>query len=190
VRGEYRHSSPDSYRLSADVDYEGNRFTAYGYHFEDRSAGPKDISRDSFIQINGAIAFADGAIAIGKQVSGSGYAIVQPDKDESSTKIYVNDWGGSDYRARTGALGPALVTNLVPYINDTLEISSRSILAAKNGQSENTQDDKMASQIGTQEKYCRAQIFAFPFGGVVILPRVKDEISDTSSTPDCTRPHE
>jgi outer membrane usher protein FimD/PapC len=171
MRGEFRNGVEDDFLVSADVEYEGNRFTAYGYHFEDRTLGGRDFSRDSFVQFNTSLAFADGKAAVGRQSYSGGFAIVNKFKGNPEEPVYVDDWGDGEYSARSGALGPALVIDLTPYINQRIDVSTRSEQdeTAIVAEEETTTEDAV-EEIIVPDEFEQVLIYALPFGGSVITP--------------------
>ena len=170
VRAEHIGADPSRYFLSAELDYTGNRFSAYGTHYEDRSSFQNTVDRNSYVQINTALAFADGAFAIGNQVRGRGFAIVENFKEKPKENVYIDYWAENDYRSRSGALGPALVSDILPYSNDTLEIIVK--LPNKNGteDGQGTTEDAALDAITIPDDAYLINVYGLPNGGVRIGP--------------------
>ncbi len=173
-RAEHVNDDPESFSLSADVDYEGNRFSGYGYHFEDRRVGDS-VSRDTYLQLNSAIAFADGAIGVGRQVSGTGYAVVKKFPHDPEDQIYVDDWGDGEYRAKSDILGPAFVNDIIPYINQTITISTRKPANTNDETSDETsdeaeEDDSFVLDVPETALSSDVKVYVKPYGGIVIKP--------------------
>lgn len=73
----------------------------------------KATQQRSSLRIGTAVAFADGAIAIGPPIRGGAFAIVNPHESIAGKEIVIGD--AERPRARSDWLGPALVTDLPAY---------------------------------------------------------------------------
>lgn len=111
---------------TASASYWGNRFDARIAHdgafdglYGNNGATSSVIQRSS-ITVGTAIAFADGAVAVGAPVRGQAFAIVEPHPTLAGKTVTV----GTDdsVQARSGDLGPALVNDLPAYTNRTLPV--------------------------------------------------------------------
>lgn len=125
LRAQSAHEPRDVVSLSAEFDHAANRFNAYGLAYEDRRAAGAGTTRDAFLQFETALAIADGTMAIGRPVRQRGFAIVKVPDVQEGGDVYVDDWGPQEYRAKTSFLGPALVSDVLPYTNSRLELSLR-----------------------------------------------------------------
>ena len=162
----------DERRFTGDIDFAGNRFGAFGTYYHDR-AGNGDTATNSFIEFDTALAWADGVFAVGNQVRNRGFAIVTPVQEEDDRRdIFVDDWGGSDYRARSGLFGPALVSDLVPYTNNRIEISPR------DGES-----SEESGVVVISDSYRIESVYALPHAGVVVRPDTEDKAPATEQPP-------
>jgi outer membrane usher protein FimD/PapC len=183
LRAQSAHKPGDVVSLSGEFDHAANRFNAYGLVYEDRREGEYGTTRDAFLQVETALGITDSTMAIGRPVRQRGFAIVKAPTSGEGGDVYVDDWGAQEYRAKTSFLGPALVSDVLPYTNSRLELSLRT------SQSENditVDDESIAADI-----LDTPVIYAFPYGGVVIdLNHVAEENKDNvalTETPTTTR---
>ena len=115
----------------AHASYYGNRFEARVAHdgsMDDRQPNLKGslaTNQRTSITVGAAIAFADGAMAIGAPIRGHGFAIVEAHDSLAGKTVTV---GPDDYvQARSDLLGPALVTDLPAYSTRTLPVDAEDL---------------------------------------------------------------
>lgn len=160
LRAERAEKPNSTISFSGEVDHSANRFNAYGTVFEDQREGAFGTTRDAFLQIDTAIGYADGTVAVGRPVRQRGFAIVKAPSSSNGGAVYVDDWGDGEYRAKTSFLGPALIGDILPYTNTKLELSTRPIAdGAVNAK---------AVELISAELLARPVVYAVPYGGVVI----------------------
>jgi len=106
--------------LDFNADYTGNRFIAAVNQTAGFEEGFGELDSLTRVSAAGAIAFADGEMAFGRPIRGA-FAIVKPHPTLADATIEVgrNAFGPD---ARTDGLGPALVPNVLPYQERSLEV--------------------------------------------------------------------
>ncbi len=116
-------------RLSGRIAYLDNRFEASFEQIARNYFTDKD-SRDlrSEFTVGTALVMADGHFALSRPVTNS-FAIFDPDEAAGGHQIMVEPrvgFGSSDveYTARSGALGPAVVSTLAPYFNRGIQVDA------------------------------------------------------------------
>ncbi|OHD06782.1 fimbria/pilus outer membrane usher protein [Sphingopyxis sp. RIFCSPHIGHO2_12_FULL_65_19] len=116
-------------RVSGRVAYVDNRFEATFEQIARNYFTDKD-SRDlrSEFTFGTALVMADGHFALSRPVS-NGFAIFDPDKAAGGLQLMVEPrvgFGSTDvqYTARSGALGPAVVSTLAPYFNRGIQVDA------------------------------------------------------------------
>ncbi|WP_338424614.1 hypothetical protein [Sphingopyxis kveilinensis] len=116
-------------RLSGRIAYLDNRFETSFEQIARNYFTDKD-SRDlrSEFTFGTALVMADGHFALSRPVS-NGFAIFDPDKAAGGHQIMVEPragFGSSDveYTARSGTLGPAVVSTLAPYFNRGIQVDA------------------------------------------------------------------
>lgn len=112
--GALSNFDSDSYSVNGDVFYIGNRFEAFARHDVFTGTGVNNETRQvSRASIKSSIAFADGAIAVGRPV-GEAFAIVSQHKSLKGKKVYI-DPTEAGHSSASGALGPALAAEVNPF---------------------------------------------------------------------------
>ena len=81
---------------------------------------PGSTDERSSVRVGGAIAFADGKVAVGPPIRTGSFAIVALHESLADTQAVVGE--SSNARARTDALGPALIPNLPAYTPVTIAV--------------------------------------------------------------------
>lgn len=111
---------------SASAGYWGNRFDArlstssYNRDVDWRSGSFGDGTNVTTMRVGTALAFADGAFAVGPPVRGHGFAIVEPHPSLAGKVVTVGT--PDDVYAQADRLGPGLVVDLPAYSPRTLPI--------------------------------------------------------------------
>lgn len=107
--------------IDASGTYVGNRFFARGFvSSSGRGLGDIDDNPVARVQIGTALAFADGAVAIGRPIT-DGFVIASPHEDLRGQQVVLGssvNRAGAD--AVSGALGPALSGRLSSYNRQTI----------------------------------------------------------------------
>lgn len=112
--GALSNFDTNSYSLNGDAFYIGNRFEAFARHDVSTNFGANDQTRQvSRASIRSSIAFADGAIALGRPI-GESFAIVSQHKSLAGKKVYIDPTEGG-HSSASGALGPALAAEINPF---------------------------------------------------------------------------
>ena len=111
-------------RQRAQVTYLGNRFEGSLIQSRQAGGGRSDI-RTGF-SLGTALTMADGAFALSRPVTNS-FAIFEVDAGAADYRIAVEPrtgFGSTETRftAKSGTLGPAVVPNLPPYFDRTIEV--------------------------------------------------------------------
>jgi outer membrane usher protein len=118
VTGNY-NDGPGS--ISGQVDYTANRFNLGLSHV----TFGRDFSRITDDQVTGlrlgtSISTAGGKVAIGRPIYDS-FAIVHGHESLDGKKVVVGEsFEGGNYVSRSGALGPAVSSNLASYTNQSV----------------------------------------------------------------------
>ena len=125
-----------SYNISADLDrsasgsganinagYLANRaelgFSHYG-SFDNLFGG--SVSQRSSLRVGGSLAFADGAVSVGRPITDS-FALVAGHRSLKGASVEV-DRSPFGFVAETGALGTAVVPSLASYISRTVVVDA------------------------------------------------------------------
>ena len=112
--GALSNFDTDSYTFNGDAFYISNRFEAFARHDVFTGAGPNNDTRQiSRASMQSSIAFADGAIAIGRPI-GESFAIVNQHKSLKGKKVYI-DPSEAGYSSASGTFGPALAAEINPF---------------------------------------------------------------------------
>lgn len=117
----------DRSSLTTDIGLSNPRFDASVFHNRVINPGRGSNARQSntTLLFDTALGYAGGEWALGRASgASSGFGIVTPFEDDPSDPAFVDFGSMRDYRARTGLFGNALVTDIRPFINETLEIST------------------------------------------------------------------
>jgi outer membrane usher protein len=116
----------DRGRATAQAAYWGNRLEARATHSATTTGMPwadtgvTSGDQRTSLRLGTAIAFADGAVAIGPPVRGQAFAIVEPHASLAGRRVTVGE--SAHVVAETDWLGPAVVTDLPAYANRTLPV--------------------------------------------------------------------
>jgi outer membrane usher protein len=106
--------SDPQHGVSGSVAYTGNRAELVASHDRDfLRLGSEMLGERSSLRIGSAIAFANGAVAVGRPVSG-GFAIVDTHPSLEHRTAAIGQ-GADSIQAESGFFGPALVSNLPAY---------------------------------------------------------------------------
>jgi outer membrane usher protein len=142
VSGRYEHGTGlDRWDTSVDVHQYGRQNTSlasahasyWGNRFDARLSNTSVVNDADWrgatfgtgtnvttVRVGTALAFADGAFAVGAPIRGQGFAIVEPHPTLSGKTVTV---GTQDHvHARADRLGPGLVSDLPAYTRRTLPI--------------------------------------------------------------------
>ena len=112
--GALSNFETNSYAFSGDAFYIGNRFEASARHAVFTGAGTNNQTRQvSRASIRSSIAYADGAIAIGRPI-GEAFVIVDQHKSLAGKKVYI-DPREEGHSSSSGALGSALAAEIGPF---------------------------------------------------------------------------
>lgn len=111
--------------LAADggISYSGNRAVVSLDHTASLDTASDALTRPAFtdqrtsMRVGTAIAFADGHVAVGRPIAG-GFAIVAPHESLADRNVVLGN--SADPQGYTDALGPALMSDLAPYMPRTL----------------------------------------------------------------------
>jgi outer membrane usher protein len=117
----------DLERVPGDTAFNGNIYrqwnrleTSLNHSATFDEDGDKLTSERTSLRLAGSIAYADGAVAVGRPIYDS-FAIVEPHDSLEGHAVRVDPEGDNE-RARTDALGPALVPDLAAYARRTLVV--------------------------------------------------------------------
>lgn len=112
----------------ASLDYVGNRFQARASVFSDGSSlGNITDEPRARLQFGTSVAFADGALGIGRPISDS-FAIVKPHPSlKGRDVISGRSLSNNDYYARSGALGSAVQSDLSSYSGQSVQFDVDSL---------------------------------------------------------------
>ena len=111
---------------NATIAYYGNRFEARvvqstaldGVGYDSFDVQPSD--QRTTVRVGTALVFADGHFGLGAPIRSNGFAIVTPHESIAEKEVTV---GAPDFvRARSGALGPAVITDIPAYTPTVLPI--------------------------------------------------------------------
>ncbi len=110
------NDSAGSTSVDANVDYVANRFDARASFFSDGgNIGSITDDQRVRLQIGSSIAFADGAVGIGRPISDS-FAVVTPHPSLKKREIITGrSLSDNEYYARSGLLGGAVQSDLSSY---------------------------------------------------------------------------
>jgi outer membrane usher protein len=108
------------FAVNGGIYYQGNRAEA-SLSQQSRLVGlnADDIDQRTSLRLESAIAYADGHVAVGRPI-GNGFAIVAPVAGlaEHEVTMEASEMG---FAARTDMLGPALVTNVSPFLLNRID---------------------------------------------------------------------
>lgn len=119
-----QHASGEdgNYGLNGSINYSGNRFEGSASHYATMvGIDGNAVEQRSSLTSGTAIAFADGAFALGRPITNS-FAIVEPHKNLSSSRIAIG--AQSRNSATSDIFGPALVSDLSPYTTTHLPVDT------------------------------------------------------------------
>jgi outer membrane usher protein len=107
--------------LQGQIDYFSNRAEAGARFdlFDDTLNGAR--ARQTTLRLATAIGFADGAVAVGRPFR-DGFAVVRGHRTLDGAPIDVSAGVASEVYARTGALGPALVSTTRAYQRNPIRV--------------------------------------------------------------------
>ena len=109
--GALSNFDTDSHSFNGDAFYIGNRFEAFARHDVFTGTGDNDSTRQiSRATIRSSLAYADGAIALGRPI-GDSFAIVTQHDSLRGKKVTI-DPNEAGHSSSTGILGPALAAEI------------------------------------------------------------------------------
>ncbi|WP_233543234.1 fimbria/pilus outer membrane usher protein [Sphingomonas edaphi] len=106
---EGTHSEGGRWGANATAIYRGNRGDFELAHRTTFGTEGQPRDQASSLRARGTIAFADGQLALGRYLTSS-FAIVEPHESLGDAQVYIGNRVAADAEARSGALGPALVS--------------------------------------------------------------------------------
>ena len=124
----YDQTGSDRRSAQGSVTYVANRARIIGRQRLSQRAGTSFGGAGSTdLSAGFSLAFADGSVAVGRTISDS-FAIIGPsDRLPDAVAVVDRDPRTGSYLARSGALGPALVPNLVSYNERSLAYDTENV---------------------------------------------------------------
>jgi outer membrane usher protein len=120
------HADSDTAAATSSASYQGNRTEVVVSHSTGFADGPylgfdgRPTNQRTSARIGTSIAFADGSVAIGAPIRNNAFAIVVPHASIADKEITVGS--GTDIRAKSDWLGPAVVSNIPSYHPSSIPI--------------------------------------------------------------------